>query len=142
MDSGTHQLVNVGLPDMLKILLIGLGGFIGAILRYGISGLVQNLSRSISFPYGTLAVNVIGCLIVGALSQLVEARAVLSVQSRLFIFVGVLGALTTFSTFSNETINLIREEQWLYALANIFGHIILCFAAVLLGRWLTYMIWR
>jgi CrcB protein len=131
-----------GYPAMLKILLIGLGGFIGAVLRYGISGLVQNLSRSISFPYGTLAVNVIGCLVIGALSHLVETRGVLNVQARLFIFVGVLGALTTFSTFSNETINLIREGQWLYALANIVLHLILCFAAVLLGRWLTFSIWR
>ena len=136
-----HQWTAAGYATMLKIFLIGMGGFIGAVLRYGVSGLVQNLSRSISFPYGTLAVNVIGCLIIGALSQLVETRGVLSVQTRLFIFVGVLGALTTFSTFSNETINLVREGQWLYALANIAGHMMLCFAAVLLGRWLTHVIW-
>jgi CrcB protein len=127
---------------MVKILLIGLGGFVGAILRYGISGLVQNLTRSISFPYGTLAVNVLGCLIIGALSQLVETRSVFSLQTRLFVFVGVLGALTTFSTFSNETINLVREGQWFYAAANIVLQLICCFAAVLLGRWLTYIIWR
>lgn len=131
-----------GFPTMVKILLIGLGGFIGAILRYGVSGLVQNLTRSISFPYGTLAVNVIGCLIIGGLSQLVETRGFFSVQTRLFVFVGVLGALTTFSTFSNETINLVRERQLFYALANTGLHIILCFAAVVLGRWLTYVIWR
>ena len=131
-----------GWPAMVKILLIGLGGFIGAILRYGISGLVQNMTRSISFPYGTLAVNVIGCLIIGALSQLVETRGVLNVQARLFIFVGILGALTTFSTFSNETINLIRESQLFYAIANIVLQVILCLSAVVLGRWLTFMIWR
>jgi len=129
-------------PTMVKILLIGLGGFIGAILRYVISGLVQNMTRSISFPYGSLAVNVLGCLIIGALSQMVETRGVLSVQTRLFIFVGVLGALTTFSTFSNETINLVREGQLFHALANIALQVICCLSAVLLGRWLTYVIWR
>ena len=129
-------------PALTRILLVGLGGFVGAILRYGISGLVQNMTRSISFPYGTLAVNVIGCLIIGALSQMVDTRGVLNVQTRLFVFVGVLGALTTFSTFSNETINLIREGQLFYAIANIGLQLILCLSAVLLGRWLTYIIWR
>ena len=127
---------------MVKILLIGMGGFIGAILRYGISGLVQNLTRSVSFPYGTLAVNVLGCLVIGALSHLVETRGIFGMQTRLFVFVGILGALTTFSTFSNETINLVREGQWFYAAANIVLQFICCFAAVLLGRWLTHIIWR
>ena len=88
---------------MLKLLAIGAGGFVGAILRYLISGLVQNLSGSIRFPFGTLAVNVIGCLFIGLLVYLVETRSMFGAAARMFVFIGLLGSFTTFSTFGNET---------------------------------------
>src|SRR2546423_13973680 len=89
--------------------LAGVGGFIGSILPYSVSGFVQNLTRSIDFPYGTLAVNLIGCLAIGFLSQLAETRGFFTAETRTLVFIGVLGGFTTFSAFSNETINLWRE---------------------------------
>ena len=95
---------------MIKLLLIGTGGFIGSILRYLVSGSVQAASQSIAFPYGTLAVNVIGCFLIGFLSELAETRSLFSPDTRAFLIVGILGGFTTFSAFGNETMNLIRDE--------------------------------
>jgi CrcB protein len=125
-----------------KFLLIGLGGFVGSILRYVVSGYVQQWSRSIDFPYGTLAVNVGGCLVIGLLTQLAEARGVLSPESRLLVFIGVLGGFTTFSTFGSETMNLLRDGQNPLALANVAANVILGLGGVWLGRTLAYLIWR
>ena len=110
---------------MSKVFLVGLGGFIGSVLRYLAGGYVQQLTRSIQFPYGTLAVNVIGCFIIGFLSQLADARGVFTVESRAFVFVGVLGGFTTFSTFGNETLNFLREGENLSALVNVGAHLLL-----------------
>ena len=85
---------------MTKILLIGMGGFVGAVLRYAVGGGVQTLTRSISFPHGTMAVNVIGCFLIGGLTYLAETRSLFSANTRMFLFIGVLGAFTTFSTFA------------------------------------------
>jgi CrcB protein len=128
--------------SLRQIFFVGLGGFIGAILRYLISGWVQSLSKSIDFPYGTLAVNVLGCLIIGLLSQLAAARGLFGPDSRALIFIGVLGAFTTFSTFSGETLNLIFDGNHLLALANIGLQLSLCLGAVWLGYALAYQIWR
>ena len=73
---------------MGRMLLAGIGGFIGSILRYSVSGMVQDLSRSIQFPYGTLAVNFIGCLAIGFLSQLAESRGYFTAETRTLVFVG------------------------------------------------------
>lgn len=125
-----------------KLFLVGLGGFVGAILRYGFSGLVQDWSKSISFPYGTLATNLVGCLVIGALSQLAESFGVFSSETRAFIFVGLIGAFTTYSTFGNETLNLIREGETFLSLANIGLHIILGLGAIWIGRILVVTVWR
>jgi len=127
---------------MLKILIIGIGGSIGAILRYLISGYVQHLTRSIGFPYGTLFVNVLGCFIIGMLFYLSSTHAVFSSQSRSLIFIGVLGSFTTFSTFGNETMTLFRETENFRAYANIVAHIVLGLGAVWLGRVSGFLIWR
>ena len=84
---------------MGKLLLAGLGGFIGSALRYAVGGYVQYRSRSIYFPYGTLAVNLIGCFVIGFLSQLSETRGVFTAEARTLIFIGILGGFTTFSAF-------------------------------------------
>ncbi len=126
----------------MKLLMIGCGGFVGALLRYGVSGLVQNWSRSTGFPYGTFAVNVIGCLIIGFLGQLVASRGMFGEQARAFIFIGMLGAFTTFSTFGNETLNLAADGDYWPAAANVVLHIIFCLTAVWLGRGTAALLWR
>lgn len=127
---------------MTNILLVGAGGFIGSVLRYLVSGYVQQATKSIGFPYGTLAVNVIGCFIIGFLAQLAEARGVFASESRLFVFVGILGGFTTFSSFGNETLNLARDSQMMGALANIGANVAVGLFAVWLGRTVSYLIWR
>ncbi len=125
---------------MLKLLLIGSGGFVGAVSRYLISGWVQNWSGGVAFPYGTLAVNIIGCFFIGSVYQLVELQAGISAELRLLVLVGVLGAFTTYSTFSNETFNLFQDRRLALGLLNMGAHLILGLLAVLLGRWAVSLI--
>jgi CrcB protein len=125
-----------------KLFLAGIGGFIGSSLRYLVTGYLQQTSQSISFPYGTLAVNLIGCFIIGFLSQLAESRGVFTADSRTFVFVGLLGGFTTFSAFGNETMNLWRDGQNGLAIANIAAHLVLGLGAVWISRTLAYQIWR
>ncbi|MBE0682010.1 MAG: fluoride efflux transporter CrcB [Anaerolineales bacterium] len=127
---------------MTNILIVGIGGFIGSVLRYTVSGWVQQTTKSIGFPYGTLAVNVIGCFVIGFLAQLAESRGMFTSESRLFVFVGILGGFTTFSSFGNETLNLARDSQMLSALANIGANVVIGLFAVWLGRTISYLIWR
>jgi len=126
---------------MGNIFFVGLGGFIGAILRYGVSGIVQGWSKSTSFPIGTLAVNILGCFVIGFLSQLVESQGLFSTETRSLLFIGVLGAFTTFSTFGNDTINLLRTDPWL-SITNISGHIVLGLVAVWVGRSVSMFFWK
>ena len=127
---------------MTNILLVGIGGFIGSILRYLASGYIQQASKSVGFPYGTLVVNVIGCFVIGFLAQLADTRGVFTTESRLFIFIGILGGFTTFPSFGNETLNLARDTQMMSALANIGANVIIGLFAVWLGRTVSYLIWR
>jgi len=127
---------------VVKVLLIGMGGFIGAILRYVVGGAIQGLSKSALFPIGTLGVNVIGCLLIGFLSYLVEYRAMFSVEARVFLMIGLLGAFTTYSTFGNETFELMRGSSYLPALINVGAHLVLGLMAVWLGRVIGFAIWR
>lgn len=127
---------------MGKLFLAGIGGFIGSVLRYLISGYVQQLTKSVEFPYGTLAVNIAGCLIIGFLSQLAETRGLFTVEARVFIFVGILGGFTTFSTFGNESMSLLFDGENIHALVNVFTHMIFGLGAVWLGHTLAYLIWR
>jgi len=136
-------ITNYQLPiTMINILLVGFGGFIGSVSRYLASGYVQQATKSIDFPYGTLAVNVVGCFIIGFLAQLAEERGVFTSQSRLFVFTGFLGGFTTFSSFGNETLNLARDSQMMNALANVGANVLLGLFAVWLGRTVSYLIWR
>jgi CrcB protein len=124
-----------------KLFLAGIGGFIGSSLRYAMTGYVQQLSRSIAFPYGTLAVNLTGCFIIGFLAQLAESRGIFTAESRTFVFIGILGGFTTFSAFGNETMNLWRDGQNALAMANIAAHLILGLGAVWIGRSLAWQVW-
>ncbi len=127
---------------MHKIFLVGVGGFIGATLRYLISGYVQGLTQSVAFPHGTLVVNITGCFLIGILSYLVETQAGMTPEMRLLLMVGILGSFTTYSTFSAETMNLLQEQRFFLGLMNIGTHLVLGLSAVLLGRFAIISIWR
>ncbi len=126
---------------MNVVLWVGVGGFIGSVLRYLVSGVVQQAS-SIQFPIGTLVVNVAGCFVIGFLSQLADSRGIFTVETRGFVFTGILGGFTTFSTFSNETFNFLRGGETLMAAINIGMQLVLGLIAVWLGRSTAYLIWR
>jgi len=128
--------------NMFKIFLIGTGGFFGSVARYLASGLAQDLSRSATFPWGTLAVNVTGCFLIGFVSQLAESRGFLTDASRSLVIIGFLGGFTTFSTFGNETFLLLRDGQPLLSFGNAAGHLAACLAAVWIGRSLAFALWR
>ena len=97
---------------MEKVLLVGVGGFMGSVLRYGVGGLVGRIKAGWTFPLETLLINVAGCLVIGFLAGLSESRGVFSGSTRAFLFIGLLGGFTTFSTFGYETFQLIRDGQW------------------------------
>lgn len=130
------------IPDMSKLVWVGLGGFVGSVLRYLVSGWAQQSTHSATFPWGTLAVNAIGCFLVGALSYLADARGLLHAEARLFLIVGVLGGFTTFSAFSNETLNLLRDGENAAAMLNVGANVVFCLAAAWLGRTGAFAIWR
>lgn len=120
---------------MLNLLLVGSGGFLGSVLRYLVGISAQSLTGAAPLPYGTLAVNVLGCLTIGFLGGIAEYRHLFSPEIRLFVFTGMLGGFTTFSTFGYDTISLGRNFDLPIALLNILLHIVLGLGAVLLGYW-------
>ena len=126
---------------MGNLLLIGLGGFIGAILRYSVSGFIQGWSKGNSFPIGTLAVNILGCFVIGLLSQLAESHGLFSPETRSLLFIGFLGAFTTFSAFGNDTMNLLQSTPWL-SITNVSAHIMLGLIAVWAGRGMALAVWK
>ncbi len=113
--------------------LVGVGGFLGSVMRYGLSGLVHRFLPSAAFPYGTLTVNVIGCLVIGLLGGLTDARQVLGPGARLFLFLGLLGGFTTFSTFGYETVALLKDADRSQAVINVVLHVGLGLSAVWAG---------
>ena len=122
--------------DLSKIIAVGLGGFLGAVGRYWISGLAQKLSDR--FPLGTLSVNLLGSFILGLLATLFLEKMIVNQELRLFFLVGLLGAFTTYSTFSFETLNLMRGGEWMFAglniLANLVGTLIAVWAGVSIAK--------
>jgi CrcB protein len=130
------------MPSLLSVIYVALGGALGSVSRYLLGTWTQSISKSIDFPYGTLTVNLIGCFVIGFLSQLAEARGVFTPESRAFVFIGILGGFTTFSSFGNETINLLRDGETFNALANIGANVIFGLILVWLGRTVAYWIWR
>ena len=117
---------------MTQLLAIAAGGSIGAVLRYlASSGVHLWLGRG--FPYGTLLVNVLGSFIMGLLYELFLQRISVSDEIRALLLVGVLGAFTTFSTFSMETISLIEQGDLSKAVLNVLLSVILCLSAAWFG---------
>lgn len=122
---------------LLNAALVGTGGFIGAICRYGLSGLVQRHAALAAFPYGTLTVNLVGCLLIGIAVGLVDTRQVFGPEFRLFALLGLLGGFTTYSTFGYETFALLRDADYLRAVANVTIHVVLGLALVWAGYAIT-----
>ncbi len=115
-----------------QILWLALAGALGTLARYGLAGLVDRINGT-SFPWGTITVNVTGCLVVGLLWALFESRWPVSGQTRLLVFVGFAGAFTTFSAFILETGELARTAEWLHAAGNVVVQNGLGFAALFAG---------
>ena len=118
---------------MTEALLVGAGGFIGAVSRYGVVIGVARVLGQPSFPWGVLAANVLGSLVIGVLAGLAESRQLFSAEARLFLFVGVLGGFTTFSAITNDTFALLRNGEHLAAAGNVLLSVVLGLAAVALG---------
>jgi CrcB protein len=117
---------------MTRVLAIAAGGAVGSVLRYWMSAWVHSLVGR-GFPYGTLAVNVLGCLLMGFLFALLVERLSTDSAVRAGILIGVLGGFTTFSSFSIETFNLLEEGLWLKAGINAGASLVLCLAATWIG---------
>ena len=115
----------------LRLLYVVIGGGLGALLRYLLSGIIQKQSASI-FPYGTLIVNLIGAVFIGFLWELFQNINV-STNLRVFIFMGIIGAFTTFSTFNLETFNLMKDKQYITALINVIVSNVFCIILVFAG---------
>ena len=122
---------------LLNALLVGAGGFIGAVARYGIGLFVHRQLPLSTFPFGTLVVNLVGCLAIGTAVGLIESRQLFGPEFRAFALIGILGAFTTFSTFGNETFSMLRDGDHLRALLNIGVQVIFGLALVWLGYSLT-----
>jgi CrcB protein len=121
----------------MNVLLIALGGSIGAVARYGLAGLVQRVTTPY-FPFGTFVVNIVGCLAFGILAGLAEQRFALGPAARAFLLIGVLGGFTTFSSFSFETFQLLRDAEIMRATLNAVGQL----AAGVFAMWLGFVLAR
>jgi len=115
-------------------LTVAAGGALGTMLRYAISGLVA-FRFGETFPWGTLIINVTGSFVIGFFATLTgpDGRLLVSGTTRQFVMVGLCGGYTTFSSFSLQTLNLMRDGEWLYAGGNVVGSVVLCLVFVWLG---------
>jgi CrcB protein len=118
---------------MQKILLAGLGGFLGSAARYAIGVGLTRASAAVAFPIATLLVNVVGCLFIGLFLAFTLTRNTLTDQARVFVVIGVLGGFTTFSSFSMDTLLLWRESGAFRAVANVLLNVSLCLFAAWAG---------
>jgi CrcB protein len=117
---------------MRLIFIIGAGGFLGTVARYLLH---QSISKflPVIFPYGTLAVNLIGCFLIGVFYALADKGNTISPEWRMFLTTGLCGGFTTFSTFTYETYNLIRDEQYLYVSVYIGASVVIGILATFIG---------
>ncbi|MEA1972221.1 MAG: fluoride efflux transporter CrcB [Candidatus Cloacimonadota bacterium] len=116
-----------------NIIFVGLGGFVGSILRYLMTNWIIQISGVKLFPIGTSFVNILGCLMIGILGGWYEHMQFFTPHIRLFLMVGLLGGFTTFSSFGYETMNLVRDKELLLAFTNFAVQIIIGFSSVLIG---------
>jgi len=116
-----------------RTLLVAFGGMLGSIARYWLAGVIQRLDGA-EFPFGTLGVNVLGSFIVGVVMALSLERGTLPPNARIFLAIGLCGGFTTMSTFSYETMALLRDGQAILGLGNVAATLIACLVAVWLGQ--------
>jgi len=123
---------------MLNYLLVGIGGAAGSILRFWFSGVIANRFGE-TFPWGTLLVNISGSFVIGFFATVTgtEGRWLIGPSGRNFFMTGICGGYTTFSSFSLQTLNLARENEWLYAAMNAAANLFLCLFGVWLGHLLA-----
>lgn len=125
---------------MKEIVLVSIGSFFGGGMRYWVSKMVQSCTL-VGFPFGTMAVNVLGCLIIGFLSGLNwNGIGLMSPSTKLLLTTGFCGGFTTFSTFMNEGSALMKEEQYVYMMLYLFGSLALGLIAVLMGHQLAKLL--
>jgi fluoride exporter len=117
-------------------LIIGLGGFVGAILRYWVSCWIQ--SGFLIFPLGTLGVNFIGSLLLALIMYASEYRGLFGEEVRIFLTIGVLGSFTTMSTFSFESMKLLEQSEHMMFVLNLIGTLSLCLLAIYLGKLIVF----
>jgi CrcB protein len=117
---------------MAQMLLVGLGGMIGSVLRLFVATAFQK-AISTSFPVGTLAVNLLGCLAIGMFAGLAEAKQWTNLEVRFFVVMGVLGGFTTFSAFGYETFLLLRANAYVFAAASVLANVVVGTVAVVVG---------
>lgn len=115
-------------------LAVALGGALGTVGRYFLSGVVANAFGE-TFPWGTLIINVTGSFVIGFFGTLTapDGRLVVGTTARQFVMVGICGGFTTFSSFSLQTLNLMRDGEWVPATGNVLGSVALCLIGVWLG---------
>jgi CrcB protein len=119
---------------LLAYVLIAIGSALGGMGRYFVSGVVTTLTGG-TFPYGTMLVNISGCLVIGFFATLTgpDGRWLVGTPARQFVMIGLCGGYTTFSSFSLETLYLARAGEWMSATANAAGSVVLCMLSVWLG---------
>lgn len=118
---------------MTHTALVALGGLVGSVARYWLVGLAHRLHGS-PFPLGTLTVNVVGSFLLGLIMVLALERELMGASARTFLTIGVCGGFTTMSTFSHETVVLLRDGQTVLALLNTLVTVLACFTAIWLGH--------
>ena len=126
---------------MTNVLLVALGGSIGAVARYKMSGWILHHTIDWRFPAGTFAVNVLGCLVAGILAGLVEKHDLFTADTRLFFFTGILGGFTTFSAFGLETMFLVQRGQFLIAASNVAASVVAGLLALWVGLGVGSLKW-
>lgn len=122
---------------MVHILYIGVGGFIGAVSRYLLSRYINNLLPS--FPFGTLAVNIIGSFVLGFIIYSISAGKNIAPEMRDFITIGMIGGFTTMSAFAYESFRLMELNQLMLFALNLALNVILCIGAIYAGKELALL---